>query len=158
VTPSAVPPATSVPTSSGSTGVPAPAADTDVAAVLTGLYDRRAEAFTTGSAAVLEEVYTLDSPLLAADRAYLAGLAAAGEVLRGFRPAVVEVGVTAGPTADGRVTVRLVDSWPAYEVVAVAQPDGPARRTEVGRGEVVVAVQLVRTAAGWRIESAGRLP
>ncbi|MBM7804877.1 serine/threonine protein kinase [Geodermatophilus bullaregiensis] len=135
----------------------APAAGTDWTAVLTGLYDRRAQALTTGSPAALDEVYAAGSPLLEADLAYLAGLAASGEVLRGFRPAVVEVSLTAGPTADGRATVRLVDEWPAYEVVAATEPDGPARRTEAGRGEVAVAVQLVDTATGWRIESAGRL-
>ncbi|WP_448643015.1 hypothetical protein [Geodermatophilus sp. URMC 63] len=149
--------APTAPPSAPGTIAPEPAPETDWEAVLTGLYDRRAEAFTTGSAPALEEVYAPDSPLLAADRTYLEDLTAAGEVLRGFRPAVVEVGVTAGPTEDGRVTVRLVDDWPDYAVAAAADPDGPARRTEAGRGEVAVAVTLVRTSAGWRIESAGRL-
>jgi hypothetical protein len=131
--------------------------DTDWVLVLERLYDRRAEAFNTGSVSTLQEVYTADSPLLATDRAYLEGLTVAGEVLRGFRPAVVEASVTAGSTAEGRLTVRLVDGWPGYEVVSAVDPDGPARRSEAGRGEVTVAVTLLQTAAGWRIESAGRL-
>ncbi|MGY1713957.1 serine/threonine-protein kinase [Geodermatophilus sp. SYSU D01106] len=135
---------------------PAPEA-TDWTAVLVALYDRRAEAFTTGDTALLDGVYTADSPLLAADRASLAALAAAGEALRGFEPAVTGVEVAGPPAADGQVRVGLVDSWPAYTVVPAADPGGPALRTEPGRAPAEVAMVLVPGPEGWRIGSAGRL-
>ncbi len=135
---------------------PAPEA-TDWTAVLAALYDRRAEAFATGDAALLDGVYTADSPLLAADRASLATLVAAGEALRGFEPAVTGVEVTGPPAADGTVRVGLVDSWPTYTVVPAADPGGPVLRTEPGRAPVEVAMVLVPGPEGWRIGSAGRL-
>ncbi|SDD14595.1 Serine/threonine protein kinase [Geodermatophilus telluris] len=125
--------------------------------VLAALYARRAEALSDASPAALAEVYAPDSALLAADRAYAASLAASGELLRGFRPVVEEVHVTGTPGADGRVALRLVDSWPAYEVVAADDPGGPPLRTEDGRGRTAVGMVLVPTPGGWRIESAGRL-
>ncbi len=136
---------------------PAPEAAADWTAVLTGLYERRARAFATGDAALLTEVYTADSPLLAADRAYLASLSSAGEVLRGFRPAVTQVTVTGGGAGEGHVRVELVDGWPACDVVPAADPGGPALRTEAGRAPTRVGMVLVEGPAGWRIGSAGRL-
>ncbi len=130
---------------------------TDWTAVLTGLYEQRARAFVTGDAALLAEVYTADSPLLAADRAYLASLATAGEVLRGYRPAVAQVTVTGEVPADGHVRVELVDSWPPCEVVPAVDPEGPALRTEPGRAPARVGMVLVEGPSGWRIGSAGRL-
>ncbi len=129
----------------------------DWTAVLTALYDRRAQAFATGSGALLEGVYPADSPLLTADRGYLESLTAAGEVLRGFAPSVSAVTVTDGPADDGTVRVRLVDSWPEYAVVPVAAPGGPALRTVAGRGETPVDMVLVPAPGGWQIGSAGRL-
>jgi hypothetical protein len=102
-------------------------------------------------------VYTADSPLLAADRAYLQALDQAGEALRGFAPSVSAVTVTAAPAAGGAVRVRLVDSWPECAVVSAVAPDGPPLRTEPGRGEVAVAMVLVPGPGGWRIGTAGRL-
>jgi protein kinase-like protein len=142
------------------TPAPAPPAEADAVdwtAVLTELYARRARAFTTGDVALLGEVYTADSPLLAADRAYLQALTAAGEVLRGFAPSVSAVTVAAGPAGDGTVQVQLVDSRPECAVVSAAAPDGPPLRTEPGRGEVAVAMVLVPGPGGWRIGTAGRL-
>jgi eukaryotic-like serine/threonine-protein kinase len=129
-------------------------ASTNWADVVTDLYERRAAAFTTGSAAALAEVYTPDSALLAADRRYVEHLAAAGEVLRGFAPTVVRV--DAEIVTDDRVELALVDRWPAYEVVAVDAPDGTALRTEPGRPDSAAGMVLVRTADGWRIDSATR--
>ncbi len=159
-TPAATPvpiPPTPPPPSPTSSPAPAPADAVDWTAVLTELYARRARAFTTGDVALLGEVYTADSPLLAADRAYLQALTAAGEVLRGFAPSVSAVTVTAGTSGDGPVQVRLVDSRPECAVVSATAPDGPPLRTEPGRGEAAVEMVLVPGPGGWRIGSAGRL-
>ena len=51
----------------------------------------------------------------------------------------------------------LVDRWADYEVVPAGAPEGPAVRTEPGRRESTVRMVLVRTADGWRIETAQRL-
>ncbi|MGY1736275.1 protein kinase domain-containing protein [Geodermatophilus sp. SYSU D00684] len=156
--PSTVPAPSSAPVpSSAPAPAPTSAEQVDWTAVLTDLYDRRARAFTAGSPALLDEVYTADSPLLAADRAYLTALTAAGEVLRGFTPSVSAVTVEAATSGDGSVRVRLVDSWPEYAVVAVTAPDGPVLRTEAGRGDTPVTMVLVPRAGGWRIGTAGRL-
>jgi hypothetical protein len=80
-------------------------------------------------------------------------LAAAGEVLRGFAPAVVRV--TDATVAADRVELAVVDIRPPYEVVpAGAAADGPALRSDAGRREAPVRMVLVRTDAGWRIDRA----
>jgi hypothetical protein len=151
-------------TSSASRRPPAPArvdtgtAPADLAGwrtVLDELYRRRAAAFTGGEVAALDEVYTTGSPLRAADERSIADLAAAGEVLRGFAPAVVEV-TAARPDGD-EVRVELSDRWPRYAVVAAGEPDGPPVRSEPGRGVTPNRMELVRTAHGWRIDTAERL-
>ena len=141
---------------------PAPAPSTGAVPVddwtgrLTELYQRRAEALSTGSAALLEDVYAPDSALLAVDRDTVSDLAAAGEALRGFAPEVVSAAVLEGLDAQGRVTLRVVDRWPAYEVVRAADPGGPVLRPVGGRGEAEVRMTLVATEVGWRIASAER--
>jgi hypothetical protein len=124
-------------------------------AVVTDLYARRAAAFASASPDGFAEVYTPVSPLLAADQEHARGLAAAGEVLRGFVPTVVAV--TAVGDGDSRVEMDLVDRWAGYDVVAAGDPDGPALRTVPARPETNVRMVLVRTDDGWRIESAQRL-
>ena len=82
-------------------------------------------------------------------------MAAAGETLRGFAPAVVEV---TGASVDGdRARLDLVDRWPDYEVVS--QRGGRGRRCAPCPGvrETAVRMVLLRTADGWRIESAERI-
>ncbi|MGY1638517.1 protein kinase [Geodermatophilus sp. SYSU D00742] len=139
---------------------PAAAAGPDSAEVwaarLTELYERRAAAFGTGAAQLLDEVYPDGSPLLSTDAATVASFARTGETVRGFAPAVQRVTVVEGGTAEGRVTLDVVDAWPAYEVVAAAEPDGPAVRTVAARGEARVRMTLVAAAGGWRIHSAVR--
>ena len=81
-------------------------------------------------------------------------LAEAGEVLRGFAPAGVGVTGVGGGGDSG--TVDLVCRWPAYEVAAAGDPDGPPVRTVPGRSDTAVRMVLARTADGWRIESAER--
>ncbi|SOE02882.1 serine/threonine-protein kinase [Blastococcus haudaquaticus] len=124
-------------------------------ALVTELYDRRAAAFTAGSPERLGDVYTDGSPLRIADEEHVRGLTAAGEVVRGFDPTVAAV--TAAAEEGGRVEMDLVDRWPAYDVVAAGDPDGPAVRSVAGRAEATVRMVLLRTEAGWRIESARRL-
>jgi hypothetical protein len=124
-------------------------------AVVADLYGRRAESFATAAPDRLADVYTAGSPLRAADEEHVRGLAGAGEVLRGFAPAVVAV--TAVEAADGRVEMDLVDRWPGYDVVPAGGRDGPALRTVPGRPEATVRMVLLRTGEGWRIDSAQRL-
>jgi hypothetical protein len=121
-----------------------------------GLYRRRAEAFGAASAEPLDDVYVGGSALLAADTAFVSSLAGAGEVLRGFVPRVEQV--TAARAEGGWAQLDLVDSWDPYDVAALARPDGPALRTAPGQAAAGVHMVLVRTGAGWRIESAERTP
>ena len=128
----------------------------DWASRLGALYDRRAEALSTGSAALLDGVYLPDSALLTADRDTVATLAAAGETLRGFAPEVVSAAVLEEAPGE-RVTLRVVDRWPDYAVVPASDPAGPALRPVAGRGEAEVRMTLAATDAGWRIASAERV-
>jgi hypothetical protein len=121
--------------------------------VVEELYERRADAFSTATAQPLTGVYSDGSDRLAADTDFVAGLAAAGEVLRGYAPSVVRV--TAAEVAGDRAELEVVDRVPAYEVVAAM--GGSAVRSEPGRGEVTVRMVLRRSADGWRIESAQRV-
>jgi hypothetical protein len=125
-------------------------------AVVAELYRRRAVAFASASADQLADVYTTESPLRAPDEEHARRLAAAGEILRGFTPTVVAVTATSSP--GDRVEMDLVDRWPDYDVVPTGAADGPALRTEHGRPEAGVRMVLVRTADGWRIDTAHRLP
>jgi hypothetical protein len=118
------------------------------------LYERRAQVFGTASAQELDDVYAAGSAVRAADEQHARELAEAGELLRGFAPAVVAV---TGVTVSGDVAeLDLVDRWPAYEVVAAGDPDGPPLRTVPGRPDAGVRMVLARTSDGWRIESAER--
>jgi hypothetical protein len=133
----------------------APASAEGWHAVLTDLYQRRADAFAGAGTAGLADVHAPGSPQLAADEQYARALAEAGETLRGFAPEVFEVSVVSDDGA--RVQLDLVDRWPDYEVVPTGAPDGPALRTVPGRPDSPVRLVLVRTDEGWRIESGHRL-
>jgi eukaryotic-like serine/threonine-protein kinase len=122
--------------------------------VVDELYRRRAEAFASASPELLDDVHAPGSALLAADTGLARELVAAGEVLRGFTPRVAEV--TAAERVGDRVTLDLVDSWPGYEVVSAADPDGAALRTGSGRPEADVRMVLLRSGDRWLIESAER--
>jgi eukaryotic-like serine/threonine-protein kinase len=123
---------------------------------IAGLYQRRAEALSTGSVPLLDEVYVPGSTLLAADRDSVAALVEAGEALRGFAPQVVSATLVDGTPGAGPVTLHVVDRWPAYEVVHAADPGSPPLRAVPGRGETEVRMTLVATGDGWRIVGAER--
>ncbi|RBY95532.1 serine/threonine protein kinase [Blastococcus sp. TF02-8] len=123
-------------------------------AVVAALYQRRAEAFGAARPDVLDAVYTPASALLAADREHVAALAAAGERLSGFTPTVRDVQLLTA--ADERAELRLTDRWLDYLVVPADRPEGPVLRTVAGRPDASVHLVLVRTAEGWRIDSAVR--
>jgi hypothetical protein len=120
--------------------------------VVAELYERRAVAFGTASVEALSGVYAPRSDPLTADQRHVRALAGAGEALRGFQPTVVEVTRVDG--AGEQVTLELVDRWSGYEVVPADGGDG---RPVPGRAEAPVRMVLVRTADGWRIDSAARL-
>jgi hypothetical protein len=123
---------------------------------LAELYQRRAEALTTGSVPLLDEVYVPGSTLLAADRDTVSDLETAGHALRGFAPEVVSATLIEGTPGAGPVTLRVVDRWPTYEVVRAADPGSPPLRTVPGRGETEVRMTLLQTGEGWRIAGAER--
>jgi hypothetical protein len=115
------------------------------------LYRRRAQAFTTGSGALLGDVYTAASPQLAADERSLAALAAARQRVRGFRPRVQRV--TAVTVSGDRASLALIDGWPAYRVV---RADGSTVAPAPARGATAVRMVLARTPEGWRIDTVAR--
>ena len=106
-----------------------------LAAVVTELYGRRAEAFARRVAGAAGRCLGRRQPAAdAPTRARPGRWPAAGEVLRGFAPDVAEVPVGGA----GRRTAwscELVDRWPAYEVVAAADRTGRPLRTGPGRPE-----------------------
>jgi hypothetical protein len=117
------------------------------AAVLDRLDAARAAVLATADAAGLSEVYAEGSPALAADRAAVGRLVAAGQTARGVRHAVRRVTQTA---YDGRTArLRVVDVLAAYDVL-----DGSGRSVQHSppRGEASYVVTLVRTPAGWRLQ------
>jgi hypothetical protein len=124
-------------------------------AVVAELYQRRAEAFGAAGPARLQDVYTPGSVLLAADQEHAAALTAAREMLSGFAPAVRGVSVLAA--SDERAELLLTDRWLDYLVVPAESPEGPVLRTLPGRPDAQVQVVLLRTAEGWRMDTAVRV-
>ncbi|WNV77265.1 serine/threonine-protein kinase [Geodermatophilus sp. DSM 44513] len=151
------PPVTVPAPASAAPTAPADVLEEDWAGRLTGLYQRRSEALSSGSVALLEEVYAPGSPLAAADRDSVVALTAAGQAVRGFAPQVVGATVLEATPGGGQVVLRVVDRWPDHTVVSAADPAGPPVRLVAGRGEAEVRMTLVATDAGWRIASAERV-
>jgi hypothetical protein len=119
--------------------------------VVAELYDRRAQAFRTGAAALLGEVYVPGSPALAADVQAMGRFTAAHHEVRGFAPEVSRIDRA---TASGdTVELSLADRLPPYQVV---DGDGVVVAAIPGRGEQGVRMTLVRTGARWRIGSVAR--
>lgn len=128
----------------------------DWAAVLTLLYERRALAFATGAVALLGQVYAVDSPQMVADTAELTRLAQAGQVLRGFAPRVLEVSEVRVVDQE-HAALQITDEFGGYETVPALDTGAAALANHAGRGPVAVAMTVVLTEGGWRIQAAHRL-
>jgi len=126
------------------------------AALLTLLYERRALAFATGAADLLDQVFTEDSPQLVADIAELIQLTQAGQVLRGFAPRVLQVSDVTVLAAD-HVTLQITDEFGEYETVPALDSRAVALAEHPGRGPTAVAMAMTLTDDGWRIRTAERL-
>jgi hypothetical protein len=122
-------------------------------AVVAELYSRRAAAFHDVDPAVLTGVYAEESALLQRDREQVVALAAAGQQLADFAPAVLRTESVVQQSPD-RVELLLDDELPGYRVVSAARPDSLPVAEQPGRGTAQVRMVLVRTAAGWRISEA----
>jgi hypothetical protein len=132
----------------------APASADEWRTLVAELYARRAEGLS-GTPERLTEVHAPGSALLAADQEHARTLAAAGEELRGFAPAVTDLTVVRATPE--RAELLLTDRWPGYRVVPAGRRDGEVLRTVAGRPDAEVRMTLVRTDGGWRIEQAERL-
>jgi hypothetical protein len=125
---------------------PPASATPDWRSILDAVDRARAGAFASGDAAALTGVYAPASPLLAADRAAITRLTAAGQQARGVRHTIRDVAVTS--LDDKRAVLRVVDELSAYEVVdasgRVVSPTAP-------RAAKAYVVRLVNTRAGWRL-------
>jgi len=126
------------------------------AQLLSLLYERRALAFATGAVALLDQVFTADSPQLGDDSAELNRLVEAGQVLRGFAPRVLEVTEVTVLDA-GQVALQVTDEFDGYETVPALDTGAAALATHAGRAPATVAMTLVLAEQGWRIQSAQRL-
>ena len=143
----AAPPPLGAVAAAASPAVPSPASTApDWAALLDGLDGARAAAFAAADPEALAAVYAPGSAGLAADRRLVEQLAAAGQSAHGLRHSVRSVDVLEA-SAD-RARLRVVDVLAAYEVRDAA---GAVVRRSPSRGEAPYAVDLVRTAAGWRL-------
>jgi D-serine deaminase-like pyridoxal phosphate-dependent protein len=128
--------------------------DPDWSAVLGALDSQRDRAFIDADAGELDAVYTPASPALAADRATLAQLVAAGEHAQGLALGLTSVVVSS--RTDAQVSILVDDVLPAYDIVG---PTGAMTRV-AARGQrswlVVLAAPTAPAATadlGWRIAS-----
>jgi hypothetical protein len=135
----------SVEQASAATPAAAPTAP-DWPAILDGLDGVRARAFAAADPSLLEQVYAHTSPLLARDRA--AVLALRGLRAAGVRHSLRSLAVSAydGSTA----TLRVIDVLSAYDVV---DGSGAVVRHVTSRPPMGFVVVLVRTSAGWRLQT-----
>jgi hypothetical protein len=139
-------PAAVAPTVTRSPAAPAAPAVPDWAAVLDRLDRARAEAFARGDANALDLVYAPGSRLLAADRAAIARLSAAGQRARGVRHTTHAVTVTSYGAASA--VLQVVDVLSAYELV---DRTGRVVQRTAPRAEATFVVRLVQAAGGWRL-------
>lgn len=130
----------------------APAAATvDWLAVLAGLDARRDAALVDLDAAALAEVYAAGSTPMALDAASIRSLAAVAAHAQGLRLQVQSVRMVR--RTPSRVTLRVVDRLPAYDVVSA---DGRVLERRPARGPVAWRVELVPARQGWRIAAVTR--
>jgi len=140
------PPASPLPRATVRVVTPPVSTPPDFAAVLDRLDAARSAAFAAADVSQIADVYTPAAPGLATDTAAIAALHAAGRTARGVRHTVHSVG---RPSYAGRVVrLRVVDVMAGYEVVG---PDAAIVSRAEARGEAAHVVELVKTAAGWRI-------
>lgn len=125
-----------------------PSASPDWAVVLDELDAARAEAFAAADPARLDDVYAPGAPGLAADRALVEQLAAAGQTAAGVRHEVRDVDELA--LSGDRARLRVVDVLSAYDVRDAA---GTVVASTAARGETTYVVELARTEQGWRLLS-----
>lgn len=111
---------------------------------------RRAHAFATADATVLDEVYVADCPALAADLKAVRALAGRRARAVGVVHQVQSVKLVW--SADGAVTLIVVDRMSSYEVRG---PAGEVLARAAPRGDRRFRARLVSTAGGWRIASLG---
>lgn len=139
----------SAPSASSAATGPEPSASPaapDWPAVLDELDTARAQAFATADPAALAAVYAPGAPALAADRALVEQLAAAGQRAEGVRHAVREVEPL--EVGERRARLRVVDALAGYSVRDAA---GAVVTRTAERGPRPFVVELARTADGWRL-------
>jgi len=120
--------------------------DAEWRGVLERLDGVRAEAFALADPERLDEVYAPDSPALAADRAAVDELVAAGLTVEGARHEVRDV--TLLESAPQRARLRVVDVLAAHSVLAV---DGAVVEERPARAPAAVEMELVDIGGAWRI-------
>jgi eukaryotic-like serine/threonine-protein kinase len=127
----------------------APAAAGDWAAVVGDLDRVRDAAYVDGDAGDLAAVYVPGAAALAADRATLGQLMAAGQRARGLTFQLLSVAVAS--RAAGQVTLSVRDTLPAYQLVSASG----AIQTVAGRGarNWTVVVRADPSDGGWQIAS-----
>jgi hypothetical protein len=114
--------------------------------ILDALDRARSDAYATSDVGRLVAVYAPASPMLAADRSSIAGLAAHGQTARGVRHTLRTVAVV---SEDGHTAVlRTVDVLRPYDVV---DRSGNLVQRTASRGDASFVVRLVRTSTGWRL-------
>lgn len=112
------------------------------------LDSRRAQAFATADATVLDQVYLPDCPALATDLKTVRDLAGRRARATGVAHQVRSVRVEA--SAEGAVTLLIVDRMSGYQIRG---PSGELLAQSAPRGDRRLRAQLVHTKAGWRIAS-----
>jgi hypothetical protein len=124
-------------------------------AVLGRLDDRRDGAFAAGDRALLDQVYVAGSAPLAADRASLAAMLAAGVHASGLALTVRRIDVVAATATS--VRLRVADELGPYALVA---RDGSTVQRLPARPLTTWAISLVRSRGGdegWRIAAIARV-
>lgn len=106
----------------------------------------RADALTAADPALLSRVYTDDAPARTADESRIAAMAAAGYRVSGAGHQVRSVTLLAGD--DARASLQVVESLPSYRVLS---GDGAVAGQTAAVARSVVVLELVHTAAGYRI-------
>lgn len=125
-------------------------------ALLNALYERRAAAFQTGAVALLDQVFTPASPQLALDRSEVMRLVAAGQLLRGFAPQVVDV--HAFSMNGDQASLEVTDTFADYQIVPASDSTAAPLGAHPGRGPAAVTMTMLLTDKGWRIHTARRRP